>query len=113
MGPPGLVVICGAYGTTKQGAKNSQLRKKVVLQGLLKSLRENRNETAGPLRSHGTPGQVAPVAACDFFDIPCSSSLESSELHLPTSIVEVLRLRAINPPLSDRSAGRFAQDDGF
>jgi hypothetical protein len=48
-----------------------------------------------------------------FFDFPCSLSSESSELHLPTNIVEVLRLRAINSPLCDRSAGRFAQDDAF
>jgi len=39
--------------------------------------------------------------------------LESSEEHLPTSIAGVLRLRAISRPLCDRSAWRFAQDDGF
>ena len=44
----------------------------------------------------------------------------SSEEHLPTSITEVLRLRAIRPSVCDRSATRFAptarrgrQDDGF
>jgi hypothetical protein len=35
------------------------------------------------------------------------------EEHLPTSIAEVLRLRAIEPLLSDRSGRRCAQDDGF
>jgi hypothetical protein len=35
------------------------------------------------------------------------------EEHLPTSIAGVLRLRAISRPLCDRSARRFAQDDGF
>src|ERR1700689_4336645 len=39
--------------------------------------------------------------------------LESCEEHRLTSIVGVLRLRAINPLLSDRSARRFAQDDGL
>jgi hypothetical protein len=39
--------------------------------------------------------------------------LESSEEHLPTSIAGVLRLRAISRPLCNRSARRFAQDDGF
>ena len=38
---------------------------------------------------------------------------ENPEAHVPTSILGVLRLRAINPLLSDRSARRFAQDDGF
>jgi hypothetical protein len=32
---------------------------------------------------------------------------------LPTSIAGILRLRAINPPVCDRSVRRFAQDDGF
>ena len=50
---------------------------------------------------------------CDFFDLACSLWLESSEEHLPTSIAGVLRLRAISRPLCDRSARRFAQDDGF
>ena len=38
---------------------------------------------------------------------------ESSEEHGPTSILEVLRLRARDPLLSDRAARRFAQDDGL
>jgi hypothetical protein len=33
--------------------------------------------------------------------------------HLPTIIAGVLRLRAIKPSVCDRSAKRFAQDDGF
>src|ERR1700722_18479712 len=45
--------------------------------------------------------------------VGCSSWLESSEEHLPTTIAGVLRLRAISRPLCDRSARRFAQDDGF
>ena len=53
------------------------------------------------------------LGACDFFDLACSLWLESSEEHLPTSIAGVLRLRAISRPLCDRSARRFAQDDGF
>src|SRR3984957_19167753 len=67
------------------------------------------------------PLRFAPVGACDFFDLACSLWLESSEEHLPTSIAGVpsagsgqaLRLRAISRPLCDRSARRFAQDDGF
>ncbi len=57
---------------------------------------------------------------CDFFNFPDSLWPESSEEHLPASIAGVLRLRAINPLLCDRSAGRFAptarrgrQDDAF
>ena len=38
---------------------------------------------------------------------------ESSQEHLPTSIAGVLRLRAIKPFVYDRSAKRFAQDDGL
>jgi hypothetical protein len=47
------------------------------------------------------------------FNWSCSLSSESSERHLPTGIAEVLRLRAISRALCDRSAWRFAQDDGF
>ena len=36
---------------------------------------------------------------------------ESLEEHLPINIAGVLRLRAVSPVLSDRSARRFAQDD--
>jgi hypothetical protein len=43
----------------------------------------------------------------------CSLRLESSQEHLPTSIAGVLRLRAIKSSVCDRSAKRFAQDDGF
>src|SRR5271154_3164987 len=53
------------------------------------------------------------LRACDFFDLACSSWPESFEDHLPTSIAGVLRLRAISRPLCNRSARRFAQDDGF
>jgi hypothetical protein len=38
---------------------------------------------------------------------------ESSGEHLPTSIAGVLRLRAIRPSVGERSAERFAQDDGL
>jgi alpha-D-ribose 1-methylphosphonate 5-triphosphate synthase subunit PhnI len=38
---------------------------------------------------------------------------ESSQEHLPTSIAEVLRLRAIKASVCDKSAKRFAQDDDF
>jgi hypothetical protein len=38
---------------------------------------------------------------------------ESSQEHLPTSIAEVLRLRAIKLSVCDKYAKRFAQDDGF
>jgi hypothetical protein len=53
----------------------------------------------------------APFATLRYF--PCSLWPESCEEHLPTSIAGVLRLRAITLPLCDRSARRFAQDDGF
>src|SRR5580658_3570190 len=45
---------------------------------------------------------------CDFFNFLWP---ESCEEHLPISIAGVLRLRAVSPVLSDRSARRFAQDD--
>src|SRR5580693_9136033 len=69
----------------------------------------------------GRKSGYASVGACDFFDLACSLWLESWEEHLPTSIAGVpsagsghaLRLRAISRPLCDRSARRFAQDDGF
>jgi hypothetical protein len=38
---------------------------------------------------------------------------ESSQEHPPASIAGVLRLRAIKASVCDRSAKRFAQDDGF
>jgi hypothetical protein len=38
---------------------------------------------------------------------------ESSQEHLPTRIAGVLRLRAIKFSVCDKSARRFAQDDGF
>ena len=54
----------------------------------------------------------APVGVCDFFDFFQVLWPESCEEHRPTTILGVLRLRARNPLLSDRSARRFAQDDG-
>src|ERR1700742_1143698 len=54
------------------------------------------------------PLRFAPVGGCDFFNFLW---LESCEAHLPISIAGVLRLRAVSPVLSDRSARRFAQDD--
>jgi hypothetical protein len=63
--------------------------------------------------SIGVLGPSALVGASDFFNFACSLSLENSEQHLPASIAEVLRLRAISRPLCDRSAWRFAQDDPF
>jgi hypothetical protein len=72
--------------------------------------RENHIGGAGERCEVGNPGTVG---ACDFFDLACSLWLESWEEHLPTSIAGVLRLRAISRPLCDRSARRFAQDDGF
>jgi hypothetical protein len=52
------------------------------------------------------------LGVCDFI-FRCSLRPESSQEHLPTSIAGVLRLRAIKPSVCDRSAKRFAQDDGF
>src|ERR1700760_2317109 len=66
--------------------------------------RDGFGETADPSASPG---------ACDLFIFRCRSRPESSQEHLPTSIAGVLRLRGINPSLCDRSARRFAQDDGF
>src|SRR5580700_4144840 len=54
------------------------------------------------------PLRYAPVGGCDFFNFLWP---ESCEEHLPISIAGVLRLRAVSPVLSDRSAKRFAQDD--
>jgi hypothetical protein len=72
---------------------------------------------AFPLSPHGSPGggagllRFAPVGVCDSFIFRCRLRPESSQEHLPTSIAEVLRLRAIKPCLCDRCARRFAQDD--
>jgi hypothetical protein len=55
----------------------------------------------------------AALGVCDFFIFRRSLRPESSQEHLPTSIAGVLRLRAIKPSFCDRSAKRFAQDDGF
>jgi hypothetical protein len=49
------------------------------------------------------------VAETGFFIFRCSLRPESSQEHLPTSIAEVLRLRAIKPSVCDRYAKRFAQ----
>ena len=68
-----------------------------------------------------TADPSAALGACDFFDLACSSWLESLEEHLPTSIAGV----PLPPPfffstprhkpffIWNRSARRFAQDDGF
>ena len=63
-----------------------------------------------------TAGPSASLGGCDFLRL----RPESSEQHPPMVIAGVLRLRAINPSLCDRSARRFAptarrgrQDDGF
>jgi hypothetical protein len=64
-------------------------------------------------RTAGPSLRYAAVGACDFLILACSSWLESSEEHVLTSIAGVLRLRAISRSLCDRSARRFAQDDGF
>src|SRR5580704_4287916 len=71
-----------------------------------------KNHISGPGKSCEV-GNPCTLGACDFFDLACSLWLESSEEDLPTSIAGVLRLRAISRPLCDRSAWRFAQDDGF
>jgi hypothetical protein len=55
---------------------------------------------------------VAGVGGCDFFDFFQVLGPESSGEHRPTTILGVLRLRARNPLLSDRSERHFAQDDG-
>jgi hypothetical protein len=65
----------------------------------------------GTVRETADPS--APLGVCDFFIFRCSLRPESSQEHLPTSIAGVLRLRAIKPSVCDRSAKRFAQDDGF
>jgi hypothetical protein len=63
--------------------------------------------------AEGTADPSASLGAYDFFNLDWSLWLESFEEHLPTIIAGVLRLGAIRRPLCDRSARRFAQDDGF
>ena len=70
-------------------------------------------EKTFPRKVRGTADPSAALGGCDFFDFACSLWLESWEEQLLTSIAGVLRLRAISRPLCDRSARRFAQDDGF
>ena len=65
--------------------------------------------TAGPSTALTRISGFAPVGGCDFFYLPHSLWPESLEEHLPTSIAGVLRLRAINHLIWDRSARRFAQ----
>jgi hypothetical protein len=81
--------------------------------GSFRGVRMEEKQRVPPRHAGTSPLRYAPVGACDFFDLTCSLWLESSEEHLPTSIAGVLRLRAISRPLRDRSARRFAQDDGF
>src|ERR1700685_3246784 len=57
----------------------------------------------------GNPGSLRLA----FFVFRCNLQPESSQEHLPTSIARVLRLRAIKPSVCEKSAKRFAQDDGF
>jgi hypothetical protein len=61
----------------------------------------------------GSNSGCGPVGARDFFNLAYSLWVESSEKHLTTVIAGVLRLRATSRPFCDRSARRFAQDDGF
>jgi hypothetical protein len=61
----------------------------------------------------GRKSGCALVGARDFFGLTYSLWLKSSEEHLTKVIAGVLRLRATSRPLCDRSARRFAQDDGF
>jgi hypothetical protein len=72
--------------------------------GFLASIRYRGGQTADPSASLG---------ACDFFDLAFGSWPENWEGHLPTNIAGVLRLRAVSRSLCDRTARRFAQDDGF
>jgi hypothetical protein len=89
------------------------LWKLVALADLMRlSLKRKAHTRLCPVQ-RGRKSGYAPVGACDFFNLACSLWLESWEEHLPTSIAGVLRLRAISRPLCDRSARRFAQDDGF
>src|SRR5580704_9288106 len=101
-GKPGQAGQVGFPGLPVESRGFGQLH--VVL------FRENHISGAGESCEVGNPGTLG---ACDFFDLACSLWLESWEEHLPTSIAGVLRLRAISRPLCDRSARRFAQDDGF
>src|SRR5258708_3080898 len=57
----------------------------------------------------GRKSGFATVGVCDVLIFRCSLRPESSQEHLPTSIAGVLRLRAVNPLLGDRSVRRFAQ----
>jgi hypothetical protein len=89
--------------------------------------RDSRDDNAVAGRGSVFPGKVrgtadpstarrdrsASLGVCDFFIFRCSLRPESSQEHLPTSIAGVLRLRAIKRSVCDRSAKRFAQDDGF
>jgi hypothetical protein len=65
------------------------------------------------LALRGRKSGFATVGVCDFLSSGVSLRLESSQEQLQTSIAGVLRLRAINSSVCDRSAKRFAQDDGF
>src|SRR5882757_4187094 len=77
----------------------------------LRSVEKHSHE--GSVEPQIPPPGFAPVGACDFFNFRCRLRPESSQEYLPTSIAGVLRLRAIKPPVCDRSAKRFAQDDDF
>jgi hypothetical protein len=69
-------------------------------------------DCSAPVECCGYKWFVSPVRAVQQ-DIGAILRPESSEEHLPTSIAEVLRLRALKPSVCDRSVKRFAQDDGF
>jgi hypothetical protein len=68
---------------------------------------------AGQFNGSAFPSVSGTVELPQGFCVRCSLRPESSQEHLPTSIAGVLRLRAIKPSICDRSAKRFAQDDGF
>jgi hypothetical protein len=74
----------------------------------LRSVEKLFQERSAKLQSLGS----APLGVCDLFIFRCGLRPESSQEHLATSIAGVLRLRAIKPSVCDRSAKRFAQDDG-
>ena len=65
------------------------------------------------LALRGRKSGFATIRVCDFFIFRFSLRPESPQEHLPTSIAGVLRLRAMKPSVSDRSAKRSAQDDDF
>jgi len=91
----------------------------IILLGIIFCVSSRGRRTADP--STACRDRWAPLGGCDFLislvvcgrKAPESICQQASPGFLRLRSGQALRLRAINPLISDRSARRFAQDDAF